>query len=254
MEETNDHLLFLSQGCTDGFGAALVVRLHLQMKRDFVPLVEVEFIPVQYGDEAPDVTGKDVIIVDFSWPREVLLRMETQANSIVVLDHHQSAESELADLDFCIFDTSKSGVVLAFEFFFPDSIIPDLFLYLQDRDLWQWKMPQSREVNAAIRSYPFDFELWTSFLEYGKMKNLVGEGKAIVRYQDQQIRIALPHAELVEIGGHQVPCLNATHLTSEIAHELKLMPTNSYVYLNKASGPGGFPVGISGTGIDVSEI
>ena len=144
--------------------------------------------------------------------------------------------------------------MLAFEFFFPDSIIPDLFLYLQDRDLWQWKMPQSREVNAAIRSYPFDFELWTSFLEYGKMKNLVVEGKAIVRYQDQQIRIALPHAELVEIGGHQVPCLNATHLTSEIAHELIGDYPFAAVYYDVKDNKRVFQLRSKEGGIDVSEI
>ena len=35
-----------------------------------------------------------VVIVDFSWPRATLLEMKKKAKSLVVLDHHQTAQAE----------------------------------------------------------------------------------------------------------------------------------------------------------------
>ena len=48
--------------CADGFGAAWVVRKAIG---------EIEFHPGTYGQPPPDVTGKDVVMVDFSYKPEV---------------------------------------------------------------------------------------------------------------------------------------------------------------------------------------
>jgi hypothetical protein len=45
--------------CADGFGAAWVVRKALG---------EIDFHPGKYQEPPPDVTGKDVVMVDFSYP------------------------------------------------------------------------------------------------------------------------------------------------------------------------------------------
>src|SRR3977135_3523236 len=74
--------------CADGFGAAWVVRRALG--------VDVEFHPASYGQEPPDVTGRDVIMVDFSYKRPVLEDMAKGAHSILILDHHKTAVEDLA--------------------------------------------------------------------------------------------------------------------------------------------------------------
>lgn len=51
--------------CMDGFTAAWVVRKALGEG--------VEFYAATHGDPPPDVTGKNVIMVDFSYKRPVLL-------------------------------------------------------------------------------------------------------------------------------------------------------------------------------------
>lgn len=161
--------------CTDGFGAALAVLCHLNERGR---LGSAEFIPMHYKDPVPDVAGCDVYIVDFSFPRDVLLEMKEKATSIIVIDHHKTAKDELADLDFCIFDMSKSGCVLTWEYLFPHLEVPDLLLYLQDRDLWQWCLPDSREISAAIRSHPLDFALWESWMTAVGLERLRKEGVA----------------------------------------------------------------------------
>src|SRR3974390_1975841 len=61
--------------CADGFGAAWVVRKALG---------NIEFFPGKYQEPPPDVRGKDVVMVDFSYKRPVLLEMAEKANSILL--------------------------------------------------------------------------------------------------------------------------------------------------------------------------
>lgn len=48
------------------------------------------------------------------------------------------------------FDISKCGAVLTWEYFFSDEPVPAFLLYVQDRDLWQWLQPKSKEINEAF--------------------------------------------------------------------------------------------------------
>lgn len=77
--------------CADGFGAAWVVRQALGAEN-------VEFHAGHYGKPAPDVEGRDVIIVDFSYPYELLVLLGHQARSILIIDHHKTAAEALAQL------------------------------------------------------------------------------------------------------------------------------------------------------------
>lgn len=211
-------LCLYHKNCTDGLGAALAVREWLKEQGR---LEDSEFRTVQYGDDPPDVADRDVMIVDFSFPRAVLLEMEMRAKSLVVIDHHKTAETELGDLDFAIFDMDKAGCILTWEYLFPDTQPPILFEYLQDRDLWRWELPQSREVSAALRSYKPFFDVWEAFLSAVAIQELKAEGVAILRYQQRHIDMVLANEPaMAEIGGYRVPCVNSTTLISEIGNEL----------------------------------
>ena len=132
--------------CADGLTAAVVAA---RAKETSLKASKPEFVAAQYGDEPPDVTGKDVVIVDFSYPRETLLRMRDKASSLLVFDHHKTAEAELKDLDFCVFDNTRSGAAITWDLTH-DRERPDLVRYVQDRDLWRWELPFSKEINAYI--------------------------------------------------------------------------------------------------------
>jgi oligoribonuclease NrnB/cAMP/cGMP phosphodiesterase (DHH superfamily) len=95
--------------CADGFGAAWVVRKAMG---------EIDFHPGKYQEPPPDVTGKDVVMVDFSYKRPVLLEMAEKANSILILDHHKTAAEDLLDLPANVtakFDMGHSGAMLTWE-------------------------------------------------------------------------------------------------------------------------------------------
>lgn len=203
----------------DGFCAAWVFSKVLKG--------ETVYLPVQYGEEPPEevmVIGKSsyTFIVDFSYSRELLQEMSAYS-PLVVLDHHKTAEKELADLPYCIFDMDRAGCRLAFDYWVMNEVnftkqVEDIVNYVQDHDLWRFDLPKSREIRAAIASYPFHFEVWDTF----KIPTLVKEGEAILRYQKQIIKRHKEFAKEVDFCGHKVLMTRApdTTVNSELGQEL----------------------------------
>lgn len=199
--------------CADGFGAATVIRMALGRH-------DVEFHAGVYGDQPPDVTGRNVILVDFSYKRPVLLEMAGKAKSILILDHHKSAELDLVDLPSNIeahFDMERSGAMMAWDYYNQGEEPPALLRHIQDRDLWRFDLEGTREIQACLFSYPYDFELWEQLL-CADLQELRKEGEAIERKHHKDI------AELIEIAayrmtiaGHDVPVLNAPYFFSSDA-------------------------------------
>lgn len=213
-----DLCIYHGGSCADGFGSALVVKHHSELNG-----YECAFVPANYGDTPPDVTGKNVLIVDFSYPRDVIVAMKEQAKSLVVIDHHRTAQAALEGLgDYCIFNMEKSGAVLTWEYLFPECDMPMLFAYIQDRDLWQWKLPDSKEISAGLQVLKMTFDEWQPYLKDYALHDLKIVGSIILDYQAKQIAKATnpDRVAMVDIGGYTVPCVNTPHLISEIGEVL----------------------------------
>jgi hypothetical protein len=58
---------------------------------------------------------------------------------------------------------------------------------MRDQDLWRWKLPRSREVNAAIASHPQRFEVWDQ-LAAAPIELLAEQGSPIVRAATEERR------------------------------------------------------------------
>ena len=84
-------LVLFHGGCNDGFCAAWIYRRYVNPQS--------EFKAVQYNTNPPDTENRDVIILDFSYERPLLMEMQERAQSLLVLDHHETAERELEGLD-----------------------------------------------------------------------------------------------------------------------------------------------------------
>jgi oligoribonuclease NrnB/cAMP/cGMP phosphodiesterase (DHH superfamily) len=108
-----------------------------------------DLLAATYGDEAPDVTGLHVWILDFSYPRAVLERMKRDAVSLTVLDHHKTAQADLAGLDYAEFDMERSGAGMTWDHFHPHQALPVAVRHIQDRDLWKFDYPATRRFCAA---------------------------------------------------------------------------------------------------------
>jgi uncharacterized protein len=268
-------VIYHGGACADGFCAAWL------FKQAFS---DAEFVAAQYGEPPPDVVGKDVFIVDFSYKLPAMREIVIAANSVVVLDHHKTAEKELESLvnecamnmgtkdnvPFIKFDMSKSGGRLAWEYlkdwangrFNPLNVLvnknngdsPWIVDYTEDRDLWKWTLPESHAVNAALRSYPLDFDRWNQLADRDPM-SLAIEGHAILRREAQIVDQHVRNANEIELDGHKVLTCNATILQSEIGEALAQGRPFSATWLERADGAKVYSLRSRGeTGIDVSEV
>jgi oligoribonuclease NrnB/cAMP/cGMP phosphodiesterase (DHH superfamily) len=193
--------------CMDGFGAAWAI-----WKR----FPNTVFVPVKHGYPPPtDLADRRVVIVDFSYGRPILEAMAAETKELLVLDHHITAEQALQGLPYAYFDQTKSGAVLGWEWAH-GTPPPWLLRYVQDKDLWTWALPGSREINAALASYPFDFNLWDQFSQ----EKLEQEGQAILRYEHELVGKLAGQAVMVEFHGEIVPSVQSSVLTSQIGERL----------------------------------
>ncbi|UQY33790.1 phosphohydrolase [Pseudomonas fulva] len=213
--------------CADGFGAAWVVRKALGADN-------VDFVAGHYGQPAPDVEGRDVIIVDFSYPYELLVLLGHQARSILIIDHHKTAAEALVRLQPApptfaewrtseqrvgtVFDMQRSGAGLTWDYLIPDEPRPRLINHIEDRDLWRFDLPGTEVVTAALFSHAQDFHLWDSLMKQ-HLSGLRGDGHAILRANAKNLADLLPSARRLTIGGHDVPTLNCPHfMASDAGH------------------------------------
>ncbi len=242
----SEPVIIYHASCADGFTAAWVAKR-------FWP--EAELLPAQYGDEPPDVALRHVMIVDFSYSREDLVAMHEAARSLRVFDHHKTAEERLRGLDFATFDVDRSGAGLTWDLLMRDQPRPWLVDYVEDRDLWNWALPDSREVSAGLASYEFDLDTWDAFAETPQTRlRLANEGSAILRYQARVVASQVEHALLVPIGGHMVPVVNATVLISEIGHALAKGKPFSATWFRSGDGDYIYSLRSDEDGFDVNVI
>lgn len=180
------------------------------------------YLPARYGVSPPELPDDilSITLVDFSYKRDVLLALKAKypGKDITVIDHHKTAQEDLGDLDWTIFDMEKSGAVLAWEYWYPHTLIPPLLLHIQDRDLWKFEIGGTKEVSAALRSYPQDFAVWSELSE--RCGDLPYEGRHILRYINQQASLLADRFRIIDVGGFMVPAINTSFLVSEVCEEL----------------------------------
>jgi oligoribonuclease NrnB/cAMP/cGMP phosphodiesterase (DHH superfamily) len=266
--------------CDDGFGAAWAVH---QRWGD-----AVEYIPASYGEAPPDpsrLAGKRILIGDFSYKRGVLEAIGTIAQSVVVLDHHKTAEQELSEVTPCLalgaddvhndliatedndllpvvvrFDMTKCGARLVWEFCHPGDKMPDLLMFIEDRDLWLFNHPSTRAFSLFLRSHPYDFRIWTELAEEIETDRdaVLAQAEAVERFYNQQLERILEHARFTEIAGHRVPIVNAPYaFASDAAHQLlALNPDLAFAasYFDRADGKRQISLRSDDQHLDVSAI
>ena len=202
--------------CPDGHGAAWAAWKALGE-------AWVEYVPVQHGDAPPQMDDLSrIYILDFSYKREVLQGLFNGARELAVLDHHKSAQQDLEGLPFAHFNMHKSGAVMAWHSFHPAKTVPRLLEYVQDHDLWQYKLPYSREVRAWLNSYPRTFEVWDELAQELEERNddVIVEGKACARLMRQSVEHMCGQVHFPVVAGVKMPVVNTAIYFSEVGEAL----------------------------------
>ena len=198
--------------CTDGFGAAYSAWKLLGNR--------AEYHACKHGTPPPDVSGKVVAILDFSFKNAVTKQMIEDADGLIIIDHHKSAMVELHDITCAIFDMKHSGARLAWDFFHPGKEAPKFIDYIEDRDLWKWELPYSKEFAAAFDMVPFEFEEFEKFEDDSVFDDARKRGSFILAYSKTVVKKVCEKAVHRKFEGLDVMVVNASHWMSEIGARL----------------------------------
>ncbi|MDX1692731.1 MAG: DHHA1 domain-containing protein [Ketobacteraceae bacterium] len=215
-------VIYHGGGCPDGFGAALAAYVGLERQG-----IEAQFYGASHGPiegiELDQLSDSTVYLLDFAYKRDQMKILCAAAHKVVVIDHHISAQKDLLGLDHELdnlelnFDMERSGTVMAWDYFHTEPA-PRLLRCIQDRDLWQFREPDSQNINAALMSKPFTFDTWRQYLDDDKaLAALIPEGSAINRFREQMISHHSKRAVMGKIAGYDVPVVNCPR---EIVSEL----------------------------------
>jgi len=226
-----DILIIHHSPCSDGSAAAAIVSMNYRIYRDQVN--SVELMGTTYGryelivdDEGLRFesyrksfridSNTEIIVVDFSFKRDEIMTISAVCHSLLILDHHKTAAEDLAG-DFpenveIVFDMNRSGAMLAWDRYMQDALggpAPySRFIQLVGmRDLWKHKGTDDQEdaeaVQLALNSRENKFDaagLEMYVLNEVNFKQLLSEGKMLLRFFDSQLKEAIRNAVVTVIG------------------------------------------------------
>jgi oligoribonuclease NrnB/cAMP/cGMP phosphodiesterase (DHH superfamily) len=222
-----ENLVIYHGNCADGMGAAWAAFHHFGNQAEYRVGV--------YGEEFPNLDQfrmRCVYLVDFTYSPNQLRQIASVASRVVILDHHRSAmlafKGEVFSSNVWItFNMEKSGARLAWEHFH-EAPAPKLIQYIEDRDLWHWKLDNSHAINAFIRSFDFsmnDYKILHLQLESPiQFKEAITVGEYLLHQQRKSTNGIAKNAYLNLLGSasgtKRVMFINTCSLTSEVGNQL----------------------------------
>lgn len=203
--------------CNDGFAAALAVWKKYGDDWDYLPMQYGDIHEGNKKDFRPDYPN--IMLVDFSIPRD-LMELISKATNLLVIDHHKTAMEACEGLDFCKFDLEKSGCEATWEHLFPDEVIPAMFRYIGDRDLWKFEYPDTKTFCAGLSLYDRDFKAWSDICDREEcFKKVLQEGDTLLKLQEKEVKDFVNNwnrdKRFIQISGYSVPIANCCTLISE---------------------------------------
>lgn len=196
------------------------------------------------SEDLPEVqTGDRLIIVDFSFKGDVIENWIKQGIELIVLDHHKTAEQELArfltgnfaehllnrDKYDIRFEMEECGATLTWKYFFPNKPMPAWLSYVRDRDLWDFKLPGSEEINEAVSGMRRNFNLFAMLFlmsEQDLIKFVAPVGEKLLAPKRKAIADAASRHQWEDVVGYKVPLVRLNpdgsedRLTSDICMKL----------------------------------
>ena len=229
-EDNKDKLVYIlyHENCLDGWASAyLAYRFYIDRS-----IQQIVLQPINYGRREQEVIKNiynendiidEVMFVDFcptQLTMDVLTGENMNVDSIVVLDHHVSRRHLMAkyaeEYTFshnvrAKYSKTLSGVGLVWQHWREQSDaseqlkLPCMFAAVQDRDLWQFKLANTKEICEALYCQtlnPWTVDHWDE-LFYSPtegLDNLINTGKTLLAYKENAYEQAMKDAQVVSLG------------------------------------------------------
>ena len=236
--------------CIDGMASASII---YEYKIHNCPEITVDnnhpliMYPTSYNKPIPNdelIKGKNVLICDFSYSKEVVLHMIEICNKLLIIDHHKTAQKDLENIPNInkIFDMNHSGASLIWMWIYPTRPIPSFIQYVEDNDIWLKEQEYSDEFIAwfemeekSLENYSkfYDDEYFMECLRFNGVGSLtkdnyyISQALSKVSFKFQQITISKNNTKCFMIA-----YINTSVLTSRIGNEIiKKYPNIDFVAL-----------------------
>ncbi len=200
-------LCFFHANCIDGTASAAIIKHKYP---------DAKLIPINHGDPLlVNVKGKTVFVVDYSFSEEIFKKMKKEAKEVFWYDHHKTAIPIQKALGWGILDLAESGASLTWKQEYPDASIPKVIQYVKDKDIWEWKLPHSREVSAALRETENihdpsseSWKRWFADFKEVEIPKLIEWGSRALKTQKQRILEGAKRSFEVNFHGHKAMAVN----------------------------------------------
>ncbi len=199
------NLIIYHRDCLDGFAAAFAAWK--------VFSGNAEYVGGSYGYLPKIEPGQDVYILDITYPKSLIENLQQTCSSVKVIDH-----------GFCGDFTESSGAVLAWQYFYRDLKVPEIFKYIEDYDTRQFKMGDTGALIYYLKTLQFEFAEWNAVVDFfetmaGRIK-IIEQGGAISRYARVLAGQIAARAETHLIFGLDIEVVESPILMDEVAEVL----------------------------------
>lgn len=206
------------KNCMDGLASAYVAKQAYP---------NAECVAISYDDNPSHLTNdKSILFVDFCPTKNWLESNSANYDSIIIIDHHRLNVEPLLQLNLpnvtIHFDNTESGATLTSKILLSNEVCGvNALAYIRDRDLWQWKLPFSKEYSEGLKHKTKlnDLHSFTEAVQT-PIHKLQEIGKLLVEATNSRVEDRLGSAFIVTINNTECVCLNATSDISELGNAL----------------------------------
>ena len=251
-------LCFYHAPCNDGASAAAALTFRLGMME---PETVVETHPMGFTLEWNDPLEENylrslahshqkvsaIYIVDISispTKYEQIIetlrasgRIDEENPRTICIDHHRTALDNLEIIKSYCDETlieiapGMSGATLVWKYFNmkegTDRLSPLMLRYVADQDVWEWELPDSKEINSTLNTLDGQADTmseelaWSLRDERGWVEKRRSQGEGILAVIESQLRKSYSRIfEHVDAEGTEFRIVNATENVSELGNML----------------------------------
>lgn len=191
------------KNCLDGFSAFFILTSTNTIADNVIIYPDVP----SAKEAPPNLSGKNVIIIDVAYKKSVLEYIFQEANHVLFIDHHITIRNDVLQLitiygnkHEVVYDNSKSGVSLTWNYFYPspssdragvqNKKIPWFVKYIEDNDIGAWKYKYTRyfilglQVNYPLNLSKDTLHKWKKLYNNSEIRKLIKVGIKYSEYEE----------------------------------------------------------------------
>lgn len=190
--------------CSDGIASAWLVKQNYP---------NIQLIGCKAGEnpnlDISSLNDKIISFLDICPKLEYLKLILNICKKVIILDHHESNYKEINQLNpkpdnlIIVFDNNRSGCMITYDYIHNtvnESLRPWFINYIGDRDLWQFKLENSKNINLSLFNDGYLTLAGLSKLNsIEDTKTIINEmalkGKIYSELMDKQLDISLNQAK-----------------------------------------------------------